>query len=263
MEFYLHLVIQKQPSTVKKFSLIRRFPIGTIPLLLLLFSTRIAFSIVQSENDRITRCLERAEFFLTTNKDSSLFYLQKCISMCSDQELPVNSEVFFSIGNLYHANGIYNKSLEYFILAASRAEKLGEKNKFIHSRNWVGYVYTQLGETEHAIETLMQNLEYAESEGISDYLAEVNMMLGFSYRDFGDYKNAMKYFEAAKSSAENKGFKDHLPTILNEIGNLYSVGGNTSLGLEYQFKALEMRKKESTPVHNLICAVLLSVFNNV
>ncbi|MCU0462662.1 MAG: ATP-binding protein [Bacteroidales bacterium] len=210
-----------------------------------MFPPRITSAIAQSDQDRITNCLERAEYFSTKNKDSSLFYLQKCIDICSNPELTTNPEIFFNIGNLYHNNGIYTRALEYFMLAASRAEGMGDKNMYVHSKNWAGYIYSQLGETERAIETLMRNLEYTEREEISDYLAEVNLMLGFSYRDFGDNKNAMKYFEAAKNAAEKTGVTNHLSTILNEIGNLHSVAGNTNIGLEYQLKGLEMRKKEN------------------
>jgi signal transduction histidine kinase len=218
---------------------------GTIPFLLLVFLHSSTFAIDLSDQDKISTSLERAEYFSTRNKDSSLFYLKKCIDISFNSELTIDSEILFKIGNLYHINNIYDKSLEYFLKAATRAEKMGDKNMFVHSNNWAGYIYSQLGETEHAIEILMKNLDYAERENISEYLPEVNLMLGFAYRDFKDNTNALKYFEAAKESAEQTGAEGHLSTILNEIGNLNSISGNTRAGLEFQMKALEMRKKQN------------------
>jgi len=195
------------------------------------------------EYRKLMNCLNRSEYFLTRNKDSSIHYLQLCEEMSKKTELTVAPGLFFEIARQYHRNNEYRKALEFFTIASARAEKNNDAGMLVHSRNWAGYIHSQLGESENAIEILLTSLDLAEKNNISDYLTETFMMLGFAYRDSRDNTNAMKYFTAAKESAERTGRDENMSAILGEIGNLHTEAGNIEEGLKYQFKALEMRTK--------------------
>lgn len=193
---------------------------------------------------KITRYLTLSGNFITKDKDSSLHYLQLCADLCAHSELASAPAIFFEIARQYHSNNEYARALEFFNLAAMRAEEMDDRMMLVHSRSWAGYIHSQLGESENAIEMLLANLDYAIDNEIDDYIPEANMMLGFAYRDCSDNYSAMKYFNAARESAESSGIKNDLSTILNETGNLHVMEGNIDLGLDYQFKALEMRLQE-------------------
>lgn len=195
------------------------------------------------EYRKLMNCINRSEYFLTRNKDSSIYYLQLCEEMSKKTELTVAPELLFEIARQYHRNNEYRKALEFFTFASARAEKNNDAGMLVHSRNWAGYIHSQLGESENAIELLLNNLNYARKNSVDSCISETNMMLGFAYRDSRDNTNAMKYFTAAKESAESTGSDENMSAILGEIGNLHAVAGNIKEGLEYQFKALEMRTK--------------------
>ncbi len=195
------------------------------------------------EYRKLMNCLNRSEYFLTRNKDSSIHYLQLCEEMSKKTELTVAPGLFFEIARQYHRNNEYRKALEFFTIASARSEKNNDAEMLVHSRNWAGYIHSQLGESENAIELLLDNLDFARKNRVDSYISETSMMLGFAYRDSRDNTNAMKYFTVAKESAESTGSDENMSAILGEIGNLHTESGNIEEGLKYQFKALEMRTK--------------------
>ena len=206
-----------------------------------------ASELVPDTNNReykeIAGCLKQAEYFITRNKDSSIYYLNLGSEILEKTELKAAPGLYFEIARLYHRNNEYRKALGFFNLSSVRAGDTDDPGMVVHSGNWAGYIHSQLGESEDAIEILLTSLDLAEKNNISDYLAETLMMLGFAYRDSKDNENAMKYFTAAKEAAESTGIAGNLASILGEIGNLQVLSGNISQGLEYQFQALEMRTK--------------------
>ncbi|MFH0843622.1 MAG: ATP-binding protein [Bacteroidota bacterium] len=220
-------------------------------LLLVLWSTltvgqqvsEIVPDTTNREFKEIANCLKQSEYFITRNKDSSIYYLILGSELIKKSELTVAPGLYFEIARQYHRNNEYRKALEFFTLSSIHAGEINDPLMLVHSGNWAGYIHSQLGESEDAIEILLTSLDIAEKNNISDYLAETFMMLGFAYRDSKDTENAMKYFTAAKESAERTGITGNLASILGEIGNLQVLSGNISQGLEYQFQALEMRTK--------------------
>ncbi len=188
--------------------------------------------------------LKKADYFKTRNSDSALYYIGVCEKLCLSEEILSGSENYFRMASICSEIGYFEKANKLFRLATASAERENNKDSRIKSANWVGYTYSQLGDSENAIGTLLENLKYSEEMDYFDHIPAIYMMMGFTYRDIGDYNNALKYFMLSKESAEKYRIDKDMSTILNEIGNLYSVSGDLDKGLEFQTKALEIRQAE-------------------
>ncbi len=186
--------------------------------------------------------LEKADFFKTRNSDSTLYYIGVCEDLCLTEEIISGSGNYFRMASICQEIGYFDKANRLFRLATASGERENNPDSRIKSANWVGYTYSQLGDSENALGTLLENLKYSEEINYHDHIPETFMMIGFTYREIGDNHNAMKYFMLSKESAGKYKIDKAMSTILNEIGNLYSMSGDLDKGLEFQTKALELRQ---------------------
>jgi len=185
--------------------------------------------------------LKKAEFFINSDSDSAKFYLEKCMDVMQDPEIRISAETYFQTASLLHNFGNLADAVSMFERAGDVSKTNGNSGLSIRSNNWRAYIYSQMGETERAVEILFNTIRFSEETKINSFLSETYMMLGFTYRNFKDNRKAMDYFKKALDFAEEYRDSINLPALLNEIGNLYSMQDSIEKGLEYQMQALQIR----------------------
>jgi signal transduction histidine kinase len=185
--------------------------------------------------------LKKVEHHLNSDSDSAKFYLEKCMQVMLDPEISISAETYFQTASLLHNLGSLEDAVSMFEKAGEVSKTNDNHGLYIRSNNWLAYVYSQMGETERAVEILFNIIRFSEEGHINSFLPETYMMLGFTYRNFKDNRKAMEYFKQALDFAEEYRDTINLPALLNEIGNLYSMQDSVEKGLEYQMQALQIR----------------------
>ena len=154
-----------------------------------------------------------------------------------------------NIALVYHAQGDYEKALEYCKKSLVIREKvLGKEHPFTaKTYHNIACVYEDQGNYEKALEYNEKALVIKEKvlgkENPSTAITYGNMAV--VYEDQGNYEKALEYNEKALVIQEKVQGKEHpdTATMYNNLASVYHAQGNYEKALEYYKKALVIQEK--------------------
>jgi signal transduction histidine kinase len=183
--------------------------------------------------------------------------------MNGDQQLL--AEAFDRKALIYKEKGDLNKALDAYSSALSGYENLQNTEKVLAIYHSLEEIYRDLGFQDKQLEYLLKHLKVAESLGSPTLLTISYLRLIKFYNNRGELKWVEKYLQLLLAIpdvgndiyvAQNHGVyaRDNKYQILADV---YFNMGNKALAYEYQYKALEIVKKEGLPkriatIHNNI-----------
>lgn len=97
-------------------------------------------------------------------------------------------------GNCYGSLGLYSKGLEYYFVARTIFEEIGEKIKLTTISNNIGAFYIRLKEYESALE-VFNNMSNVSEGSPNEYTIQVN--LGFIHLGLKNYEKAETFLKKA------------------------------------------------------------------
>jgi len=93
---------------------------------------------------------------------------------------------------------------------------------FANALNYMGIVYREKGEYQHAIETYDAAMKEAEKENSQQQIAAIMLGLALTYEDMGDPEQAIDYYKQAGSIAEEIGLQHELSNAYEGLATNYA-----------------------------------------
>jgi signal transduction histidine kinase len=142
--------------------------------------------------------------------------------------------------------------------ALDLSEKLNYEYGLAKSLNQLGKVFRYQANYEMAIEYSELSFKlYDKMDKHSDKASVLNS-LGNSYRRIGNYEKAMESLLASHRIYSEINDSTGLATLIGDLANLYLLMGEYNKSLQYNFQALEIRRRPNIE-DKLICSNLLNI----
>lgn len=123
------------------------------------------------------------------------------------------------------------------------AEKKFYKFHYARALNNLGYIESDLGDLNKAVEHYKASLNIREEIGDKSGVAACLNNIGNSYEFRGDYETALDYYHKSIKIKEEVGNKEGIASSLNNIASIYQRIGKTDLALENFNKSLKIRRE--------------------
>ncbi|MDQ2747213.1 MAG: tetratricopeptide repeat protein [Acidobacteriota bacterium] len=146
------------------------------------------------------------------------------------------------LGLIYSDLGEKQKALEFYNLALPLYKFIADKNGEATTLSNTGAVYSNLGEKQKALE--FYNLALPLNKLIGDKSGEATTLnnIGLIYSDLGENQKALEFFNLALPLNKLIGDKQDEAGSLNNIGGTYSDLGENQKALEFFNLALSLYK---------------------
>lgn len=202
--------------------------------------------------------LDKANFFLLSNPDSSYFYAKLALEKAQRNEIEKELGLaHHAMGKLLFYRGIYSQALENLLLAEQLFEKLEYDSAIVANKNFLGKHFYRTKGIQEAIQMHEEALLLAQKTGDRFGEAYSLSMLGGMYEKKGDYSRALNFQWNAKSLL--KFMDDHylLSEIFENIGSIHEDLYNLDSAFFYFQKAYEVSFLLGSDIH------LISKLNNL
>ncbi len=194
---------------------------------------------------RIKIRIELFERYFSKDTTKSERCLKEMLDEIESKNIKVPARLLFEIGKLYeNFRNDYPNALKYYELAAIEAKKNNDPN-FITYEGWLGYTLSKIGESEKAVEKLINVVEIAENENQLKFLPRTYLLLAFAFRDVNKFDKAEIYFNKTIEISNKIGDSSDIHNALHEIGNLYNIKSDYKKAVEFHMKALEIRERQN------------------
>lgn len=195
----------------------------------------------QSDSTKLFIQLQLFGYYYAFDTVKSEQYLSNVIKEVDVEK--ISPIILFEIGKVYeNYKNDYLNAIKYYELASTESKNESDPN-FIVYYSWLGYTYSKIGESEKAIEILINAVELAESQKQETKLPRTYLLLAFAYRDLNKLDKAELYFNKSLQVSNTIGDSTDIHTSLHEIGNLYNLKSDYKKAVEFHSKALEIRER--------------------
>lgn len=165
------------------------------------------------------------------------------------------AEVLATLGNKYHEQGSFNKSLDCMARSLEIAEETSDKKTVLLLQQQTGDIYASSYNYEKAIEYYERSLITAgnSAEGKEITLNKIGTM----WYQQKQYAKAIDFYEKSLEINEKRGDRKNFASSLNNIGVAYYESGNYEKAVEHYEKALRvleeigLKKEISMSLNNL------------
>lgn len=146
------------------------------------------------------------------------------------------------IGRIYSDVGEQQKALEFYNLALPLRQAAGDRAGKAETLGNIGVVYNALGEKQKALEYFNQSLQLRQAIGDRQNEAVILSNIGAVYSDLGEKQKALEFYHQALPLRRAVGDPRGEGTTLSNIGVVYSDLGEKQKALEYFNQALPLRR---------------------
>jgi CHAT domain-containing protein len=146
------------------------------------------------------------------------------------------------IGFIYSALGDKQKALDYYNQSLPLARAVGYKAEEARILNNIGLVYDDLGEKQKALEFYNQSLPLSRATGDKAGEAATLNNIGLVYDDLGQKQKALEFYNQSLPLSRATGDKAGEARTLNNIGNVYYALGEQQKALEFYNQSLPLRR---------------------
>ena len=137
----------------------------------------------------------------------------------------------------------FDKALEFYEKSYLIAKEIGDKQGMGLSLNSIGAMYSFQGKYDKATEYYRRSLNIKEELGDQSGTGRVLMNIGLIYFNKGDFEKTLEYYE--RSLGKFKGIDDKfgIGMLLNNIGIFHQNQGNYNKALNYFKRSLTIREE--------------------
>ncbi|XZN98457.1 MAG: CHAT domain-containing protein [Microcoleus sp.] len=147
-----------------------------------------------------------------------------------------------NIGFVYSNLGEQQKALDYYNQSLPLSRAIGDRRVEATTLNNIGLVYNNWGEQQKALDYYNQSLPL--SRAIGDRLQEAITLnnIGAIYDNLGEQQKALDYYNQSLPLSRAIGNRSVEATTLSNIGAIYSVLGEKQKALDYYNQSLPLRR---------------------
>jgi len=131
------------------------------------------------------------------------------------------SACYNNLGLIYFDNGMFDKSVEHFIISIRYDEGLGDTLGAAITYGNIGMVHYTMGNFEKSIEYYQKQV--ATSARFNDSISAANALnnIGVSYKAMQRYDEALKYYRNTLGIRKSIGDKSGISATYNNLGEVY------------------------------------------
>ena len=146
------------------------------------------------------------------------------------------------IGYIYSNLGEKQKALEFYNQSLSMSQAIVDKRGEARTFYKIGEVYIDLGEKQKALSFFNQALPLSQVTGDKAIEAAALSYIGIVYFDLGEKQKALSFFNQALPLSQVTGNKIGEARTLNNIGEIYSDLGEKQKALSFFNQALPLSR---------------------
>ncbi len=209
-----------------------------------LATLRLALSKAENEIDKIDLQIKIAGEFLSSDKDSSLFYIDKSLeqSMENEYTLGIGRSMYLK-GRLYDYNGKHkkaqlelNSAMKLFVKENSILDRANVLNQLGTNRRYAGKYDSARLDFQAAL-ALYKELNDLDGEAI------VYSNLGIVEDYTGNYPKALEYYFKAVKFYEAENNKDRICLSFINISTVYYFMQDMERAIEFQLRSNEISRE--------------------
>ncbi|KAL4459794.1 hypothetical protein ABPG74_003320 [Tetrahymena malaccensis] len=215
--------------------------------------------LLQNKNEEAIKFFEQGIEFYNQVKNKKLIVKKYNLDVMIDYVINphVLEDLYSSLGDTYHNQKVYEKSIENFQFAIQIIDRYSnEQQKQYQGQktkgdlfNLVGYAYYCIGDIQKAIESFTQSVQICiELNGEEDGIVANRMNnLAEAYRSTKQYEKALKYFfkslEIKKKGEMTEKNIQSLGKTCQNIGLTYQDTKQYEKAIEYYMQSVEYYKQ--------------------
>jgi tetratricopeptide (TPR) repeat protein len=173
--------------------------------------------------------LKQAEVLLQQNE--SLIYL-------SDQ-----ANLYHNLGEVYYNKFNFLQAINYYQLALSIFQEIGDRRGESNSLNGLGNIYFLLGEYEKARDYEQQSLNIAREMGDRRGESKSLNYLGMLYSSLKEYEKAIDFYQQSLNIAREMGDRRGESYSLNGLGRVYFSLGEYEKVIDFYQQSLNIARE--------------------
>src|SRR6476469_1016821 len=147
------------------------------------------------------------------------------------------------IGAVYSDLGETQKALENYSQSLPLSRAAGDRSLEAITLNNIGQVYSNLGETQKALENYSQSLPLTRAVSNRSMEAITLSNIGSVYADLGEKQKALEYYSQSLPLSRAVGDRRGEAVTLSSIGNVYSELGEKQKALENYSQSLPLYRE--------------------
>jgi tetratricopeptide (TPR) repeat protein len=190
---------------------------------------------------RVNALNDLAGFYMYSRPDTCLVLAQELISLSKKAKYEKGeADGLNMMGNIFSLTGDYPKSLEYYLEALKRFEKLHNREGMSKVYGNIGIIYGEQGDNDKAIPYFRKSRSNSLS---GNTLARSLLDLGDSYEKLNQLDSARIYTNQAYEMALRINYIPLIGIALNNLGNIHSKMKQDRVALEYYHLSLPVSIK--------------------
>jgi len=200
----------------------------------------------ETDSTKISLLLKLSNAFSLKEKDSSLFYYEKALSL--SEKIAYKSELgsqLFDFGVDFELENNFEQAISNFNKAAAIFKELQDFENLSHVFNYIGYCYLNLYAEDKAIEYYLKSLKISEDLENDSGIAMNYVDIGNLYYEQENYDSAIKYFQDALTLYEKLEDVEGIATCYTNLGNSYSDKGEYDFGIDYYKQSIILEEEIS------------------
>jgi two-component system, sensor histidine kinase PdtaS len=216
---------------------------------------------IKTQKQEIDALLDKADTFSFTNIDSSLLFVNQCVTLAKQ---PVNQELLFkslrSKGIILEDNNRLSEAIVAYQEALNIAETyLDEKSKIAIYNDWA-IIHKKISQYKITQEYHSKSIQLAEKIGNWEMVETGYHGLGTMYSMLSNFPTAIYNYKKSIEAAERAGNKEGVILSLTNISNVYLKAKNYDLAHQTIEKAYNLAEKLGNSMRS---AAVLKVFANI
>ncbi|MBC7778016.1 MAG: tetratricopeptide repeat protein, partial [Phycisphaerae bacterium] len=132
-----------------------------------------------------------ANVYSKLQSDSSLYFLQKAISIAEKRALPEQAHILNNLGVYYHLKGDLNKAVEYYKKASVFDRQTDDRFGLCFTLLNIGHTYRAQKKLDEAKIWYGDAMPICESCGNVEGIASIQLGMAEIFESLGDYKSAL------------------------------------------------------------------------
>ena len=168
-------------------------------------------------------------------------YAREALAMAEDLKDPYRIGIACrAVAGVYMVTAVYDKALEYLLMALGRFESLGDTLEMAVCYDELGVVHLSSGDFTNAQINLHRALNLNKKIGNPAQIARNYMNMGSSYLKTDSVDKGLSYFMVSLMIADSLKMEQDKVTLLNNIGYGYARLGRHEDALRSFYKVLEL-----------------------
>lgn len=184
--------------------------------------------------NQIRSLLLISKSYFTSDKDSSLFFVDKAIDLCEkEKNISFNAALNNHKGDIYYYKTEFQEAEKYYTISLSVLQETKDTVILIQTYNKLGMTNFMKSNYTKAIEYFIEQLKLAEKIEFLEAQASSKNNIAMTYASDKNYENSLVYYKEALVLYTELKSDFGLAIVFNNIGNIYVELNNYDSALFY------------------------------